>query len=177
MKEMVEQGTFREDLYYRLKVASIHVPPLRERKEDIVPITDYFIDEYNKKYDMNKFLSSKSFDILMENDWQGNVRELENMIHRLVINSDSDAITETDVLKEFRREHDWSGELRLSLRQEVVCEEAVDFQEETFNAYISRCEKEFLKHHLEKYGTTRKTAEMLGLTQSTIMRKKKKYGL
>jgi len=94
--KMVEDKTFREDLYYRLNVIDIHMPPLSARQEDIVPLTYNFLNRFNNKYNMNKVISEECLNMLFYYPWPGNVRQLENLIERLVITSDS--IIEVDDL-------------------------------------------------------------------------------
>ncbi|MFC3882394.1 sigma-54 interaction domain-containing protein [Bacillus songklensis] len=87
--EMVNDKRFREDLFYRLNVIDVHLPPLRERKEDIIPLTYNFLNKFNKKYHDNKVISEECLNILIHYSWPGNVRQLENLIERLVVISDS----------------------------------------------------------------------------------------
>ncbi len=87
--KMVNDKRFREDLFYRLNVIDIHLPPLRERKEDIIPLTYNFLNKFNKKYHENKVISEECLNILIHYSWPGNVRQLENLIERLVVISDS----------------------------------------------------------------------------------------
>src|SRR5690606_2508230 len=81
---MVKEGKFREDLYYRLCVIPVKIPPLRQRKGDIVPLTKLFLDKLNSYYGLNKSISPKAMKVLLDYNWPGNVRELENIIERLV---------------------------------------------------------------------------------------------
>lgn len=98
LDKMKEEGRFREDLYYRLAVLPIAVPPLRSRKVDIIPLADYFLTKYNKQYHKNvRRLSTPAIDMLMSYHWPGNVRELENMIERAVIMSSSSVINAVDL--------------------------------------------------------------------------------
>jgi len=93
LEEELRKGTFREDLYYRLNVFPLHIPPLRERKSDILLLCDHFIEKYNKKNNRNvKRISSTAIDLLMMYHWPGNVRELENCIERSVIMSQDEVI-------------------------------------------------------------------------------------
>ena len=86
LREMVEKGTFREDLYYRLNVVDILTPPLRERKEDILPLAKTFLNKYQRDYGKNDLkISEKAIEILMRYNWPGNIRELENVIQRAII--------------------------------------------------------------------------------------------
>ncbi|MFJ8258548.1 sigma-54 interaction domain-containing protein [Peribacillus asahii] len=88
LNEMVKNKTFREDLYYRLNVIDIKMLPLRERQEDISPLTYYFLYKFNQKYEMNKLISKDCLAWLTHYSWPGNVRQLENLIEKLVITSD-----------------------------------------------------------------------------------------
>jgi len=100
LKKLVEEGKFREDLYYRLNIININIPPLRERKEDIPLFCDYFIQYYAKKHNRNiKGIHSKALKHLESYSWPGNVRELQNLIENLVVLSQSEWITE-DMLPE-----------------------------------------------------------------------------
>ena len=87
IKQMVSQGRFREDLYYRLNVIPIKIPPLRERREDIVPLANYFLSELNRKYSMERSFSPELLSMLQDYPWPGNVRELRNLVEYLVITS------------------------------------------------------------------------------------------
>lgn len=93
LKQMVAEGKFREDLFYRLEVIPIQIPPLRERKEDIPPLTEKFLHEANRKNGLSKSLSPEVMDTFQKYNWPGNVRELRNMVERLAITSQTDTIT------------------------------------------------------------------------------------
>jgi len=98
LNEEVKKGSFREDLYYRLNVVRIWVPPLRERKEDIPPLMDFFAKRYTGRYKKNiKGFTRESRDQLIKYDYPGNVRELENMIERAIVLARSDYITLDDI--------------------------------------------------------------------------------
>lgn len=87
--EMVQNNQFREDLFYRLNIIDIELPPLRERREDIIPLTYNFLYRFNKKYEMNKIISQECLDLFYWYSWPGNIRQLENVMERLVVTSDS----------------------------------------------------------------------------------------
>jgi transcriptional regulator with PAS, ATPase and Fis domain len=87
--DMVQKNQFREDLFYRLNIIDIQLPPLRERKEDIIPLTYNFLYKFNKKYEMNKIISQECLDLFYWYTWPGNIRQLENVMERLVVTSDS----------------------------------------------------------------------------------------
>ncbi|MDI9494098.1 MAG: sigma 54-interacting transcriptional regulator [Bacillota bacterium] len=91
---LVDEGKFREDLFYRLNVVNITVPPLKDRKEDILPLCDYFLDKINKKYGINKELTPKARETLMNYSWPGNVRELSNVLEMAAVASIGKNITE-----------------------------------------------------------------------------------
>ncbi|MDE6922029.1 MAG: sigma 54-interacting transcriptional regulator, partial [Oscillospiraceae bacterium] len=92
LEEMVRVKTFREDLFYRLNVVPLTIPPLRERREDIIPLADAFLEELNKKYGFKKQFSTSAFQAMEEYGWPGNVRELKNVVERMVILSLDDVI-------------------------------------------------------------------------------------
>lgn len=92
LEEMVSDGTFREDLYYRLTVFPISIPPLRMRKKDIIPLALSFLEKLNQKYQLKKYFTDLSMQLLHEYDWPGNIRELKNIVERAIIISPSDAI-------------------------------------------------------------------------------------
>lgn len=94
LDKMVKEGTFREDLFYRLNVITIHIPSLKERKKDIIPLCKHFVEKFNKKYNLNRTLSNIVLDYFLEYDWPGNIRELENVVERLILTSDDYMITE-----------------------------------------------------------------------------------
>lgn len=96
LKKLVARGKFRQDLYYRISVVSINIPPLRERREDIVQLVKHFIGQFNVKYGLNKRISAKAQKLFLNYDWPGNVRELENMVECLIAVTEDDLITESD---------------------------------------------------------------------------------
>jgi transcriptional regulator with PAS, ATPase and Fis domain len=98
LEKLIEEKKFRADLYYRLKVISIHLPPLRERHEDIIPLAEHFIEVFNQKYDTKvEGLSQKAKQILLQYTWPGNIRELSNVIERAVLLATSKIISEKDI--------------------------------------------------------------------------------
>ena len=97
LEELVKRGEFREDLYFRLNVVPIFIPPLRERKEDIPPLVEHFLLKYNSKYSKNISISKSALALIENYDWPGNVREIENMIERLVVTTSDLTITLVDI--------------------------------------------------------------------------------
>jgi transcriptional regulator with PAS, ATPase and Fis domain len=93
LKKLVQEGKFREDLFYRIKVVPIFIPPLRERKEDIMELANYFIKLFNSEFKKNvKGFSPIAMKMIMQYDWPGNIRELRNVIERAMIFEDEDMI-------------------------------------------------------------------------------------
>ena len=92
LAQCVKEGTFRMDLYYRLNVIPITIPPLRERREDITPLADYFLDHFCQKYGLQKEFSSRVYQILNHYKWPGNIRELRNLVEHMVVMSESSVV-------------------------------------------------------------------------------------
>lgn len=158
LEEMVNKKTFRDDLYYRLNVVPIVIPPLRERKEDIIPIVTEFLARLNSSYGYQKWIHPDIIDKLWEYDWPGNIRELENTIERIVVTSKGDCIT-LDALSEitflpFSTDEKGLTSLRLRLENE---------------------EKRLIKEAYKAAKSTRKAAALLDISQSAIVKKMNKY--
>lgn len=159
--QMIEEKKFRQDLYYRLHVVPLRIPPLRKRKQDILVLTDYFLNQFNQKYSQQIELDENAKLLLQLQKWRGNVRELENFIEQIVVTANKPLISIEDL--PFAIDHRISHENSLSLQQ-LPLKRAV---EET--------EKQVLTYALKKYKSTRKMAKALGVNQTTIMRKLHKY--
>lgn len=163
LKEMVDKGQFRSDLYYRLNVIPVVIPSLRERPEDIIPLLLEFLRKYNEKYNMRKTFSSAALENIMKYNWPGNVRELQNVTERLVLTCPSDTI---DV-----------KHLPPMLKETPSL---VDFHISdmgTLKEAREQLEKSMVSWALKRYGSTRKAAAALGVTQPTVVRMSHKYGL
>ncbi|MBU8908922.1 sigma 54-interacting transcriptional regulator [Desertibacillus haloalkaliphilus] len=159
--KMTEEGKFRKDLYYRLNIVPIHVPPLRERRSDIIPLTFYFINKFNKKYGMNKSFSHDALTCLKNQEWSGNVRELENYIERLVVMNEEDHITLDHFPSEVKGSEDSANyDVNRPLKE-----------------ILKEFEGEILRNCLKNFKTTRKAAEVLGINQSTLVRKMQKLNI
>ncbi len=162
LEKLVKEGKFREDLYYRLNVVPIHVPPLRERKEDIPLLVEHFLEKFNKKYNKKVKISPNAMAMLMEYDWPGNVRELENTIERLVIMNDG-VIKTTDL----------PAHIRASKRIKTDIESLSNLPEK-----IRETEKEKIIQALEKTGYVKsRAAKLLGYTLRQLDYRIKKYGI
>lgn len=164
LESLVRQGKFREDLFYRLNVVPIAIPPLRERPEDIVPMIRTFLQRNNLKFKEAKTMDAGAMSILLKYSWPGNVRELENIIERLVITTKGSAI-QSDNLPSYIYES--TREPReINITQDSNLQEA-----------LSEAEKQILKTALMKHRTTREMAKSLGISQPTVVRKLAKHGL
>ena len=175
----VQNGTFRQDLYYRLNVMPINIPPLRERVEDIEPLVNYFLQHYGEKYDRPRYLSQKVMHQLQAYDWPGNVRELKNLVERLIITSSGDVIEISELPSTAlnRNAHDdqhWFYEAPSLPPFPLIDELPEGF---SLNSYMEQCERALLKQVLDRCGSTYKAAQYLKTSQSAIARRKAKYDL
>ncbi|RJP60648.1 MAG: PAS domain S-box protein [Ignavibacteriales bacterium] len=159
----IEAGRFREDLYYRINVMNIHLPPLRERKDDLPILVNHFIEKFNEKFKRDiKHFSSSAFDILMDYNWPGNIRELENVIEHCFVLCGSDVIQIEHLPKRLREENfnsitkNTSGNLN----------------------HLKDAERNIIINTLKKHnGNRSKTAEELNIHPTTLWRKMKKFNL
>jgi len=159
------KGTFREDLYYRLNVVPIKIPPLRERKSDIKLLTEYFFEEVsNELGNPPKKLSPGALDVLMDYSWPGNVRELMNLIERLCILTPGDVIRREDL-----------PPLELTREEDLLKD---PFGLKTYQDFKDFTEKEFLIKKLrENNGNVSRTARQLKMQRSNLYKKLEKYGI
>ena len=163
LKEMVDQGRFREDLYYRINIINLYVPPLRERKNSIYPLAENFLQQYNKKYNIQKQLSEQAMGVLLEYDWPGNIREMENIIQRLLLCSERQIIT--------------GDELRRELQKNTYQRQNKDAALENDSSLTKDDEEMKYREAAAKWRSTREIARALQTSQSTVVRRLKKYGL
>ena len=166
LEEMVAQGTFRLDLFYRLKVIPIQIPALRERKECILPLINHFIGLFAEKNSGKKRLSRAALDALLAYSYPGNVRELINICERLVVMSDTEIVDYQDLPGDIVNHVD-----NLQVLQENWPEGM------SLQLVLDRAEKTVLAQSLKRYANQSKMAKALGVNQSTIARKLKKHGL
>ena len=171
LEQMVSDGRFREDLYYRLNVVTFNIPSLAERRDDIIPLSFYFLSWFNSLYSMNKKLSPAVLMELKNRKWKGNVRELKNMIERLVVMSENEELMLSD-LKYIDDGFDKGSENIYNGYQAVSVNKIIPLSEA-----VSETEKQLLQKTAKQYGTTRKMAEVLKKDHSTIIRKMQKYGI
>jgi len=162
---LVEKNEFRKDLYYRLNVVPVEVPPLRERKEEIPVIAAHFIQVFNKKYKMEKRLSTNVVDVLMEYDWPGNVRELENIVERLVVTTPANVLS-CEELPLHLKNNTLKKHPQISVSGIIPLKEAVEV-----------VEKQILEQAYARFKLTREVAKQLEVDPSTVLRKAAKYGI
>lgn len=163
LSEEIAAGRFREDLYYRINVINIHLPPLRERMDDFPLIVNHFIEIFNKKFNKNiKQFSSEAFDILLDYNWQGNIRELENVIEHCFVLCNGDIIQVECLPKRFR-------EQKFSTPVPLFSDSKKGFKD---------AERELIISVLNKNNNNRtKAAKELKINPSTLWRKMKKLGI
>jgi PAS domain S-box-containing protein len=162
LEELVQSGSFRRELYYLLNVIPIAIPPLRERRDDIIPLVVHFVNQWNRKYAMNKKFSPALLKQLQEYEWPGNVRELQNIVERLLVTNE-----EKLVGPEHLPEYIKSGRAHL---KSVQVNRIISLKEA-----MELVEQELLEMAQRKYGSTTRIAEALGVNQSTVSRKLSRY--
>ena len=162
LMSMVKKGEFREDLYYRLNVIPLDIPPLRKRRDDILPLTDFFLNEVNEKYKMQKVFSNDLKKYFYSYDWPGNVRELANLVERLVVTTLGDEIRADDLPEKYV-ENDKNPDQLHSIRP---LKEAVEL-----------AVKRVLSLAIEQCNSTYEVARLLEVSQPTVVRRLKKYGI
>ncbi len=164
LEEMIKEGSFREDLYYRLKVVTIKVPPLRERRQDIPLLCDYFIKRFNQEFGKRiKGLSEEAMKALMNYSWPGNIRQLQSVIERAVILTDGETIEYEDIRE------DISTGGSINIMDFDIPDEGIVFEE---------LEKALLKRAMEKTNyVAKRAAELLGMSYKTFWYRWEKFSL
>jgi PAS domain S-box-containing protein len=165
---MVENGEFREDLYYRLNVVPIVVPPLRDRRDEIPLLVKHFVDSFNRRYNLNKSVDPSLIETLMKYDWPGNIRQLENFMERLVVTSSCEILTPEHLPKYFLSTGYGAGR---SLDQAVSVNKIIPLKDAVENV-----EKQLIEKTFTLVNSCSKAAGILKVDPSTISRKALKYG-
>jgi len=162
LKELVEKDLFLSDLFYALNVVPIKVPPLRERKEDLIPLVLYNLEQNNQRHGFEKAFSPEAIQLLLDYPWPGNVREMTNVIERLAVTTNEKVISYREVDRVlYEKEHKPLS--TVTVTQVVPIKEAID-----------DLEHQLVTLAMKQHGTTVKAAEALGVNQSTVVRKLKK---
>ncbi len=163
LEKKIKEGTFREDLFYRLNIISVRIPPLRERKEDIIPLIEFFVDKYSKENNKPKFeISKEAADYLLKYNYPGNVRELENIIERAVVLARGNVLTINDLpmnVKGLKAE----GKITINDSQSLI-------------EQVENLEKSLIYDALTNSGGNQtKAGKLLGITERNLRYKIKKY--
>ena len=162
LDQYAAEGKFRMDLYYRLNVVNITIPPLRERKEDVIPLLEYYTAQFSAKYNISRSFSPQAVDILTEYPWPGNVRELANVTERVIVTSSGSIIGAGDLPEEISK--------RRRSPEETSLDDIVSLSDE-----VEKLEADLISRAYEKYRTTTGVAAALGISQPTAFRKIEKY--
>ncbi|MGA9288552.1 MAG: sigma 54-interacting transcriptional regulator, partial [Anaerobacillus sp.] len=154
--QMVTEQEFREDLFYRLNVIPLSIPPLKERRDDILPLIQFFLNRTNTKYALDKRLKDDLKNSLYELDWKGNVREMANLIERLVLTTSDQAISHDHLPDDYKKKR-------------------VTPQAQSLKEAVELTERNVLENAYSKYKSTYEISRVLNTSQPTIVRKLKKY--
>jgi PAS domain S-box-containing protein len=166
LQEMVDQGLFRLDLFYRLNVIPLSIPPLRERAECILPVLRHYIDHYSTRLGTRRRLSRAATDTLLAYQWPGNVRELMNLCERMVVMSDTEVIDTGDLPPNLTAAAAEGAAPLATLDDETTLDDA-----------LARTERVMLLRARQRHGNQTDMARALGVNQSTIARKLKRHGI
>ena len=181
-EELHDPKKFRQDLYFRLSVIPIRMPPLRNRRDDIIPLCNHFLEMFNEKYKKNIRISKGVSDIMLENPWHGNVRELKNLVERLVVLSNQDLVGvdqfeilvnldsmdyADEIVKNSETIEEFNDEKNNNLSKNAITIN----KEMTLDEAIKCLEQIMIKDAVEKYGSIQKAARNIGIDPSTIHRK------
>lgn len=169
LESLIEERKFRSDLYYRLNVINITIPPLRERKEDILPLARGFLEYFNTRFKKSCFFSPDLLELFLVYSWPGNIREMENLIERLVLISDK-ACIDSNVFHE-----QVSNKIKtdiLEYQKMIPINDKLPLKEQ-----VSMLEKTIIQRTLSATSTLKQAAERLGIDISTLVRKKQKYNI
>ena len=158
LEEMVRRGLFREDLFYRLNVLPITIPPLRQRREDILFIIQHYADHFNKKYNLNVKFSKEAIETLSKYDWPGNVRELANVVERLIIIAQETVITPEHIPPKY---HQTNEPIALEY----------NYQSKTLNDAMEEFENEFIAQMITRCGSREEAAVQLDISLSSLTRR------
>jgi PAS domain S-box-containing protein len=170
LEKMMKEKQFRQDLYFRLNVLSISIPPLRVRPDDIIVLIEHFLKVFNEKHQINKSFSPNTIQLFLSYDWPGNIRELKNLVERLMIISDGNLVNETFIPANLHN--------KVSNSDDNLIEDSIDeTQDLQLKSLMDEYEKKVLSFFLSKYKPMKRCADVLGIDLTTLARKKKKLGL
>jgi PAS domain S-box-containing protein len=168
LQELAQSGKFRKDLYFRLNIVEITIPPLRERPDEIMPLTYYYLRKFNSKYSVCRDISSECFQVLCEYSWPGNVRELANLIERLVV-----TVREPEIKPHHLTNlHNWTVQASQDGPPKFPDHFTSDF---SFESFLEKVEKYLVTTAFEKFGSSRKVAKAMRLSETKAARLIRKY--
>lgn len=167
LEQLIGEGRFRPDLYYRLNVIPIYIPPLRERPEDLVQLLIHFVDRKNHKFSFTKKMAAQTIDILTRYSWPGNIRELRNVIEQMMIISEGDMLDEKCI----------PAYITKAAGKSLFIETPDYFDSFDLKIIIAEVEREVIRKAIAAFGSLRNTAHHLGVDLSTLVRKKRKYNI
>ena len=171
LRKMVAEGKFREDLYYRLCVVPIEIPPLRKRPQDIVPMIRFYMEKYNRKYQTHKQMAWETMQVLQNYHWPGNIRELANLIERLLVTTPSDVILPEHLPF-------LSGGKRTAQNEFAEAVEYLDAEKlGGLKKVMKQMERQIISSAFQKYNSSYEVAKALKISQSTAIRKAYQYGI
>lgn len=163
--ELIQQKLLREDLYYRLSVVPLRLPPLRERKEDIYMLTNLFLEKFNKKHQKNVQLLNSVYFAFEAYDWPGNVRELEHVMEQIVVLSDRDIVDRSELPPQFHKSNSNISSIPLSTDNYSLKE------------IVNEIEKKYILNMWNEYKDIYKVSEKLGIHRTTLLRKAEKLNI
>ena len=164
----IKEGSFRSDLYYRLHVAVLEIPPLRERTEEVIPLINYFLDKFNTKYKKKMDFSQEVKQLLKSYKWPGNVREIENLIQGLIVTRDEEILQLPDL----------PGYLLVNTAKDKLFQpNPMSIGQKPLSRLMDEFEKSLLENALNAEGKISSVAKIFQVNHSTIFRKLKKYNL
>jgi transcriptional regulator with PAS, ATPase and Fis domain len=164
LEKLIDEGKFRKDLYHRLNVVTIHIPALRDRYDDILPMAMSFLAEFNGQYGRNCYFSPKTLELFLSYDWPGNIRELKNTVERLVIMSNADCILPQ------------SFEESVSVDRPDLAAGA-DVPGGPLRDRLRRYEEQCIREAIDRTATLYEAADLLQIDLSTLVRKKQRYNI
>ena len=159
LNERVKQGLFREDLFYRISVVPLWLPPLRQRRDEVIPLLNYYLDHFNQLHGVERVWNPEALELLSSYSWPGNIRELINLTERLSVTVSDNEITATALPNEIFPSTPFSQPpVSGDLRQQVM-----------------QFEQQIIQQALTRHGTTRAAAAALGIDQSTLVKKQRRW--
>jgi len=172
LEALVKSGSFRKDLFFRLESFTLHLPPLRDREEDILELIRSYLKYYNDKYHLNRRIQPAALEKLLSYSFPGNVRELKNILKKSVVMSDDDVLDDfINILLQKRTRSFFKTNNRSDSRIRID-DEPINLRNK-----VQSFERDLLKKSASRYKSTRKMAAHLGISQATVARKLKRYRL